>query len=365
MTNSVTEVQNVVNEEEVQRRIIKATADMEDPGFEFEKTEDYRSVEQFIASLANYKFNDPIQRSAGAWSIQAKSLLIVSLLEVISIGEITVQVIRKNKKLIRNVLDGKQRLTTIRDFVKGKFALSERSYVMAFDKEGNVVWIDISGLYFEELPPFYKRRILATMIKFDLYEIDDDMKYELFKRRNNGVALTQSQLRKSKMPVDLLVFVAGLMESPIFQAGLTEKAVNSDVHLDLILKAMAVLLTDNNTALSGTALDKLLEEDAYVEGVRNQTVEITNYLNGVFPLLDEKAASKSFGTSKTISLVYVANTALREGRDPQQFAEWMNQFFVKDYAKSGYGSTSGTAKLESVKRRNEIIMKHYNNFFQA
>lgn len=365
MVNNIEEVQNVVSEEEVQRQIIKATSDMADPAFEIEKTEDYKSVDQFVNSLNNYKFNDPIQRSAGAWSIQAKSLLIVSLLENISMGEVTVQIIRKSRKLYRNVLDGKQRLTTLRDFVKNKFALSEQCYVMAYDKDGNLIYIDISGMYFDDLPQFYKRRILATMIKFDLYEIDDDMKYELFKRRNNGVALTQSQLRKSKMPLELLSFVAKLMESPIYQAGLTPKAVNSDIHLDLILKCMAVLVTDNNTGFTTGVLDKMLVSNVFVPAVRDQMVEITNYLNSVFTLLDEKAVSKSFGASKTLSLVYVVNSALREGRDPQAFAEWMNQFFVKDYAKSGYGSTSGTTKLESVKRRNEIAVKHYQKHFEV
>lgn len=356
-----------VNKEKVERKIVKATSDMQVPNFTIEKTEEYKSVAQFMSLVrsGSVKFNDPIQRNANAWDIETKSDLIISLLEEVSIGEITVQVIRENRYVYRNVLDGKQRLTTIRDFVKGKFALKTSHYVNGYDNEGNLIWIDVNDMCFDDLPKFYQDRIMATMIKFDLYDIDDEMKFELFRRRNNGVALKPAQIRKSKMSYELLYFLAEMKQLTVFTAGFTPTALNNDLHADVILKAMVVLVTDNNTALDNKTLNKMLDENVFVSGILDETKEIAQYLMKVHPLLDEKTASKSYGQSKTVSLFYIARLAKREGRSYKDFASWMKQFFVKDYAKSGFGSTSGTAKLESVKRRNDIIMKHYQKYFQA
>ena len=72
---------------------------------------------------------------------------------------------------------------------------------------------------------------------------------------------------------------------------------------------------------------------------------------------------KSFGAFKTITLIYIASKALQENRSVEDFAEWVLQFFVKDYRNTGYAVTSGTAKLESVTRRNQIALDHYQTYF--
>lgn len=360
---------NVSSTEAIQRKIIKATELDEYPIFTIQKTEEYKSVSQFMGFVrsSSIKFNDPIQRNAGAWTLEAKSKLIISILEEISIGEITVQLIRGDgKHIVRNVLDGKQRLTTIRDFKKGKFALQTDTYVNGYDKDGvTPIWVDVNGLYYDDLPQVYKDRFEASMIKFDLYEIDDDMKFELFQRRNNGVALNTAQLRKSKMSYDMLFMIAKAQQLEVYRAGFSEKQINSDKLSDIILSSMAVLVTDNNTALDNKTLNKMLDNKAFVPAVMKDFEEVSGYLTKVYKLLDEKALSKSFGGSKTIALIYMASIANREGRSVKEFAEWMTQFFVKDYTKSGFATSSGTAKLESVQRRNKVIQKHYNNFFAS
>jgi hypothetical protein len=355
-------VGNTTNNE-AERKIVIATKDMDIPNFQIQKTEEYKSVAQFINLLRCYRFNDPIQRNANAWLIDAKSLLIISILEEISIGEITVQVIRVGKMIYRNILDGKQRLTTIRDYVKGKYALNSSRFVNGYDEAGELIWVNVNGLYFDDLPQFYKDRILATMLKFDLYEIDDEMKFELFQRRNNGVALKPAQLRKSIMTYELLSTLAELKDLPVFTAGFTPLAINNDTHADMILKAMAVLITSNNTALGNTDLNKLLEGKAFVPTFLKEFRSISDYVCNAFLLLDEKSVNRCFGNSKTVALMYVAKIAMSEARSYEKFAEWIIQFFVKDYAKSNFGSQSGTAKIDSVRKRNDIIVKHYNHFF--
>lgn len=351
---------NFTGEETVKNevRVIKATSDMKMEFVCIDASRDEMSVAQFMDRLHVFKFNDPIQRNA-VWSIEKKSLLIVSVLEEVSIGEIKTQVIRHNKKKFRNVLDGKQRLTTIRDYVRNRYALKE-ALVRAFDEDGEQVFVDISDMYFDDLPKEYQSRILALMLDIKSYEdLDDEMKAELFQRWNNGEALRPSQLRKSKMSYELLFAIAELKELEVLNAGFSKTALNNDTHSDMLLKSLAVLQTNNDTALDSKTINRFLEDNMFNAEEIEELKVLAGYLDKTYQLLDEKSAKKSFGASKTVTLFYVSKIANKQGRSHEEFASWVEKFFVKDYAKSGYATTSGTAKLESVKKRNQIALEHF------
>lgn len=346
------------------RPVVKATAEMDVPYFEIPITKDTRTVTQFLGMLKLFKFNDPIQRNANAWTIEGKSLLIISLIEGISIGHVKIQVIRKSQMKYRNVLDGKQRLLTIRDFVQGKFPISCSRYVNGFDEQGNSIWVDINGCYFNDLPIQYQNRISGTIIEIEEYDIDDSMKFELFQRWNNGVALKPSQLRKSRMSNTVLFALAGLKEREIFKVGFSEASINSDIHADAILQGMALILTDNQTSLDSRTLNKMLEEQVFSSAILNEITEIANYLEKVYAYMDESLKKSAFNKSKTVSLIYIARLAKRNDLEHQVFMEWMTKFFIEDYASSGFSTMSGTAKLDNVRRRNDIIQKHFKKFLK-
>ncbi|PLS19752.1 hypothetical protein CVD28_01550 [Bacillus sp. M6-12] len=343
-------------------RIIVPTPDMKWGFFTVDVSRDEMSVAQFMSRLEVFKFNDPIQRNC-VWPIEKKSLLIVSVLEEVSIGEIKTEVIRQNKKKFRNVLDGKQRLTTIRDYVRNRYALKD-AFVRCFDEDGEQVLINVSGMYFNDLPQQYQDRIMALILDIKSYDdLDEKMKAELFQRWNNGEALKPSQLRKSKMSYDLLFAISELKQLEVFTAGFSNSAVNNDTHSDMLLKALSVLKTDNNTALDSKSINKFLDEDAFKTADIEELKELGNYLNDVYTLLDEKSVKKSFGASKSVTLLYVSKQAMKENRSPEEFASWVQTFFVKDYNKSGYSTSSGTTKLDSVKRRNNLGLEHYQTHF--
>jgi hypothetical protein len=343
-------------------RILKATSDMTIEFVCIDASRDEMSVAQFMERLHVFKFNDPIQRN-GVWSVDKKSLLIVSILEEVSIGEVKTQVIRQNKKKFRNVLDGKQRLTSIRDFVRNRYAL-QNALVRSYDEEGNLVMVDISDMLFNDLPKQYQNRIMALILDIKSYEdLDDSLKAELFQRWNNGEALKPSQLRKSKMSYELLFSIAELKQLDVFTAGFSDSAINNDTHSDMLLKSLSVLKTDNDTALDSKTINRFLEDDAFTTEDIEELKELAGYLNEAYQLLEEKSAKKSFGASKTVTLLYVARKAQAENRSPEEFASWLESFFVTDYKRTGYATSSGTAKLDSVKRRNSIALEHYHTHF--
>ncbi|MFJ8528425.1 DUF262 domain-containing protein [Bacillus sp. NPDC094106] len=343
-------------------KVIKCTSDMEIDFVCYDATKDEMSVSQFMERQTIFLFNDPIQRNA-VWSIEKKSLLIVSILEEVSIGEIKTQAIRKHRKKYRNVLDGKQRLTTIRDYVRNRFALKD-SLVQSFDEVGEEVRIDVSGMYFKNLPKQYQNRILALILDIKSYEdLDDSKKADLFKRWNNGQALKPSQIRKAMMSYELLHAIAEMKGLEAIQAGFSPNGLKNENHSDMLLKALCVLKTQNNTALDSKTIDGFLNQDAFTTEDIEELKELATYLNESFKFADEKSVKKSFGASKSVTLIYVAKQAMKDNRSHEDFASWIHQLFVKDYNHTGYATTSGTTKLESVKRKNSIGLEHYNKCF--
>lgn len=317
------------------------------------------SVAQFMERIHTFKFNDPIQR-AMVWSIDKKSELIVSVFEDVSIGEIKVEAYSKNKKRIRNVLDGKQRLTTLRDFIKNKFGLVEGSLVEVEDLEGETIFLDFSGAKFEDLPELFQNKIKSMMLSIKGYEnLTQEKKQILFKRWNNGEALTPSQLRKAKLPLNVLAMLAALKEKDVFKAGFTESSLKRDNNHDMILKAMMVLESNNDTSISSAEVDKYIT--SLTEEKVNDFAAMVPFMEEVFSKVDVSYHKKGFGVAKTISFIWVVKHALDKKVSADKVAEWVAKFAVES-TDLGYNAKSSTTAKEKNKERNNIALKHFNAF---
>lgn len=344
-------------------KVVKANEqDVKIVDFGIESTKEEMSVSQFMERLDVFKFNDPIQRNC-VWNIKKKSLLILSILQNVPIGQVMAQVIRKNQKKYRNILDGKQRLTTIRDFVKGKFALEGVDYLQGVDENDESILIDVNGLKFEELPKAFQDRIMSLILEIKAFEVGDDLKPILFYRWNNGEALKTGEKRKAKMDQGLLEFVARVKESKVFTSGLSDSAINRDLHGELVLQCMAVMISNGDTAIDGKTLDTLVAEGAFTEEIRNQFELVVQYLEQTG--LEETDAKKVFTRNKLSSMIPATLQAMKRGINPETFGEWLNQVFNVEWkgSKLSSHSTSGTAKKESVKKRTQITLELFQEHF--
>lgn len=150
-----------------------------------------------------YSFNHYLQREENQWNRKAKSLLIDSMLR----GYIILPFVIDKRDKVGGIIEGKQRLSTLRDFLDNKLRMTNNMEplvldVVNVDEDGNTKdetkEFDISGKKFRQ---FDKELIdIITSYQFKFYEITDATDKEIvdnFIRLNAGKPLTNKQLRKT------------------------------------------------------------------------------------------------------------------------------------------------------------------------
>ena len=147
------------------------------------------------------------QRRAGIWSDKAQSLLIESMLIKIPLPAFYMDATDDGCWLI---VDGLQRLTTIRRFV-----ISEELALCGLE-----FLTDYEGKKFSELPRSFQRRIEETDIV--VYQIQpgtpDDVKFDIFRRINTGgEPLSAQEIRHALNQGDVTQWLERLANSDAFK----------------------------------------------------------------------------------------------------------------------------------------------------
>ncbi|WP_175614787.1 DUF262 domain-containing protein [Piscibacillus halophilus] len=148
--------------------------------------------------LQKYNYDPEYQRKSDVWSIEKQAFLIDSIMKNYPIPPIFlhVEIDNESGKTIYHVIDGKQRLTAIKNFIEGSLSLPEN---FGDDEYGSE---DLNGLNFKDINPnspyknnFWKYRIPIEYVDTDNPEIVNT----IFDRLNrNGQPLNDQELRNAK-----------------------------------------------------------------------------------------------------------------------------------------------------------------------
>ena len=152
---------------------------------------------QLLVEKNSYNISPPYQREGGAWSLEKKQLFIDSLLNGFDIPKVYLHDLENDKRFNYSVIDGKQRLTCIWDFLDNQFSLASK-FRITHPRKGEKKIPDFKGRSFRELDESWQESLKAKTIDAVLVRnVDEQDIEELFSRLNNGEPLNGAEKRNA------------------------------------------------------------------------------------------------------------------------------------------------------------------------
>lgn len=342
-----------------------------------EKRYTLRNINKSIGSR-DIVFNHPMQRKPEQWDIEQKSLLIDSILASFAVPQMYAMPMIEGDFESFSVLDGKQRLTTIYEYMKDGFKLSKE--MLPINKKKNRIVTDengqrrkesiieeyeIAGKYFSELDEYLQEKLKDTeMSVIMLIDATEEEIEEQFFRLNNGTALTKDQKTRVMLGDELALFIDRLEESELFSE--KSKKTNftpsqrkhGEIQTTILQTLMLVMDYPFNDFNNGTIMKfaKWFRE--------NHMPSDLEYCEDLFGKLNE-ALPKTERVNKQMKKInipifaYHVQTVDELGISLEKYGEWIQRFLNSYTPECEYASYcgQGTTKKAKVMGRLEYIEK--------
>lgn len=219
-----------------------------------------------------------IQRKSDQWNKKKKSLLILSGIQGIIIpGIFAKETMNEKSDTIWEVLDGKQRLTTLNSFLNDEFKLDKTLPEEYANKK------------FSELDEETQNTIKNIEIVVNVYQDITEQETEIiFCRLNNGQKLSNDNLLRAHMGPELRAFVDEAIEKPFMsKTALTNGQLKKSEDQGVVLAALSLIADCGTTDFSKDGLTAFVDE--FKEDFNKENVQsILDALDWLDTVIEEK-----------------------------------------------------------------------------
>lgn len=325
-----------------------------------------KSLRSLIGEInrGKYNFELPIQRRAGIWKPKEKSLFIDTLLRNYPVYPALVNKHSDSKEL--DVVDFKQRFTTIADFANNEFKLSKDLKPLVIDG----IEYEISGKKFEQLDEAVQSRFYDRDISIiTLTDATEDEIADIFERINMGHQLTNGQKRSTIQSKEVRKIVYSLAAHPFFEKVLSVAQFKKNLDRDIVIQCLMLTeKTDKNnfTSFKNVDMNKFIKyyNDKIADENEKQFVEKKiNNLNKALDKLNEEFSEEVKIKTSTIPMcIYGMYRMVRDSKSTSKYMEWLNDFLASYDTNLEYLQycSSGTSNADMVNGRLQIFKDAIN-----
>lgn len=306
-----------------------------------------RSLQSLVKDMekGTISLSHKLQRPEGQWNKKQKSNLIDSLLRHYPINP-TYGIVETNGTL--SIIDGVQRLSTIRDFIGNKFSLSkDMENVIINGEEKN-----LSGLKFNKLDEDTQSEILNSELQ--VYRMSDctekDVR-EMFARQNAGKPLSNKLMRVVHESDDFSNVVYSLTNHPFMDKIMSPVQRKNGTDRDIIIQAM--MLISSNQEQEFTSF-RTKDIDAYVTDYADQYLDRVDTLKEAMDRFNESFDDEVKIPSTSIpQILYSGYRIVKDKKSFSRLAEKVSEFITTYDSNEEYKQyvQSGTGSKENVKGR--------------
>ena len=306
-----------------------------------------RSLQSLVKDMekGTISLSHKLQRPEGQWNKKQKSNLIDSLLRHYPINP-TYGIVETNGTL--SIIDGVQRLSTIRDFIGNKFSLSKDMESIIINGEEK----NLSGLKFNKLDEDTQSEILNSELQ--VYRMSDctekDVR-EMFARQNAGKPLSNKLMRVVHESDDFSEVVYSLTNHPFMDKIMSPVQRKNGTDRDTIIQAM--MLISSNQEQEFTSF-RTKDIDAYVTDYADQYLDRADALKEAMDRFNEAFDNEVKIPSTSIpQILYSGYRIVKDKKSFSRLAEKVSEFIATYDSNEEYKQyvQSGTGSKENVKGR--------------
>lgn len=318
------------------------------------------TVEDAVKKLKSneYSVDFIAQRSDEQWSDEQK----VNLLDSIFCGVVLPDMVIVQCEGKDEVIDGKQRLTTLKNYINNLFALP-KDVVAAYEDVA-----DDNEILFKGLSDELKDIILKAEIDITYYK--DCTREEavlLFNRYNSGTPLSKAQKARGKFGDNTILWTKEMTDKPIFKEPilkLTSKQKREEVQSEMLYQS--IYLIDCYLGISGKKRHdfKNLSSDT-MNKYCEDTIEhfSDDERKSIAKTLDYVSEISGNGLRKSLIpfVILFGNYASNNGISTEEFSEYVSRIESEVLKNEEYKEKckQATISKNSVKEK----MKYYKDLF--
>lgn len=317
------------------------------------------SVNSFVKryNRGEINFDNPIQRGV-VWSKRDSSLYIHSLLYDILIYQKPFLISKKKKGW--DVLDGKQRGTTLIKFINNEFPLKglEKEPLIVLNGEE----INIDRKRFKNLSEELQMKILDFQIDIAMLEdAPTEIEALFFERSNSGKAMAKIDLARSRNRA--IETVKEIAVHPIFKVMFSNKMLEKLPEDEIIVKTW-IALNETNPDFSGKHFNELMSDLEITDEDKQQIKSIYDIVLDAYKIvLIQNKEVANLMLKKTHFLSYISFVPEFEN-NTQALSDWLIKFYSDIPALYTDAIQGGTAAVKSVQARMTAIRDSIDEFLK-
>lgn len=303
-----------------------------------------RSLTSLIKDISNgnIQLTHKLQRKEGQWNSKQKSELIDSLLRKYPINP--TYGVKENGKI--GIIDGVQRLSTIRDFIDNKFTLGK---FLERVKINNNEY-EIAGKRFKKLDEKVQEELInAELQVYELIDCTDKEVREMFARQNSGKPLSNTNKRSVLENEKVSKSINTLASHNFFTKIVTKTQSKSDLEKDIVRQVLMIVSDYEISSFRSNDIDKFVVwlNDHIDDSILKQLTEALDKLDAAFP--------EFLKIKKLVAplMIYGMYKAIIRKKSTQKYIIWLKKFIEqydtnRDFLKY---CESATASADMVKGR--------------
>ena len=337
-----------------------------------DKTKD---VEQIVKAMDKgaWNFDLLIQRMAGQWTNEQQSLLIDTIIRGYKMPAIWLTETVSESFMKYSVVDGKQRCTTIYDFVKNKFKLhkSLEPVTLSSEKYDSIeedMTVELAGKKFCDLPDAVQEIIMdyeVDIIRM-MYYTDEEIE-EQFYRLNNGATFTKAQKANVSLGSELAGKLKEVEALPFWEKVKFSKTQRKHGEITACILQCLMLLVGFDFKNFG-ANEVLRFAEYYSENYNDKDLEylvqLINKLDKVFPYDEENSKFLKKINIPPLIMTMDMYENMEYTASDEQITEFFCEWFDGDCDNSKYVDAcgNGSTGISKVNSRIGIMQEWFKMY---